>query len=175
MLTTDPHLDRIPAERWSYLAGLFMGEGCFELGDQRGVPTFKLKIAVCDEAAMQDLLEFGGAVGRAGRKGTGNRLQNEYAWRVADGYQVVELVRRILPLMCGTKHQQGRAFLKFARYKLRCWERRQRRGEVSYRATELLRMYQLALLARMYAGGASKEWRARWRKHIIGLRRKAPQ
>jgi len=164
------HLEAVPPEQWAFLAGLFLGEGCFSVGDKWGVPTFELKVALCDRAVVEWLQQvFGGRVSPAGREGRGDRLQAAFAWRIEDGFLAVAIVERILPYMRGDKAEQGQAFLRFAHRKLEVWQQRQAEGRRQYLPSERLELYRLALSAREYAGGNGKRWMERWSATIYAL------
>jgi hypothetical protein len=164
------YLESRTPERWAYLAGLFLGEGCFSVGDQDGVPSFELKIAMTDRAVTEALAaEFGGASMGAGNAGTGRRFKDAFAWRVTDGFLAVELAQRMLPYMVGEKAEQGAAFLRFARVKLKLWQQRQADGRARYTTAERLILYHLAYAARIYAGGGTKQWIQRWHQRLNEL------
>ena len=156
-------LDAVPPHKIAYYAGIFVGEGCFQLSGTPDALKFGITVEMCDEELCHELTNtLGGAFLATKKAGHGRHLASAFRWTIRDGFLVEEVVQRLLHYMTGHKKEQGVLFLAFVKLKLALWQQRVAEKRAVYTSTEQLQLLQAGRRARDFAQGGGKAWRKVW-------------
>lgn len=156
-------LDAVSDLRWSYFAGLVVGEGCLGIAGKPGLLKFGLSVEICDEAVAQELTDaLGGKFLATKKAGHGSHLASAYRWTIRDGFLIERVMQKLLEHMTGRKREQGVFFLEFVQLKLAIWQQRVAEKRREYTQTEQLQLLRAGRKARDFAQGGGKSWRQVW-------------